>query len=101
MSVLSISSTNYSHTREFHSVTRIGRKSRNVEAEAFDQPEGVQALVLRTLVAHDLLVDGTALELHDTAASLLLTPTQGFTSEALGVPGYHTPLMFLDTDIMI
>ena len=26
-----------------------------------------------TLVAHDLLVDGTALELHDTAASLLLS----------------------------
>jgi hypothetical protein len=71
MSVLFISSTNYSHTREFHSVTRIGRKSRNIEAEAFDQ--GVQALVLRTLVAHDLLVDGTALELHDTAASLLLS----------------------------
>ena len=59
------------HTHE--SFTRIGtgRKSRNVEAEAFDQ--GVQALVLRTLVAHDLLVDGTALELHDTAASLLLS----------------------------
>ena len=32
----------------------------------------VQALGLCTLVAHDLLVDGTALVLHDTAASLLL-----------------------------
>ena len=70
LSVLFISSTNYSHTREFHS-DRNGRKSRNVEAEAFDQ--GVQALVLRTLVAHDLLIDGTRLELHDTAASLLLS----------------------------
>ena len=50
---------------------RNGRKSRNVETEAFDQD--VQALVLRTLVAHDLLVDGTALELHDTAVSLPLS----------------------------
>ena len=58
------------HTREFHS-DRNGRKSRDVEAEAFDQ--GVQALVLRTLVAHDLLIDGTRLELRDTAASLLLS----------------------------
>jgi hypothetical protein len=27
---------------------------------------------IRTLVAHDLIIDGTALELHDTDASLLL-----------------------------
>ena len=50
------------HTHE--SFTRIayrnGRKSRNVEDEAFDQD--VHALVLRTLVAHDLLNDGMALE---------------------------------------
>ena len=59
------------HTHE--SFTRIGtgRKSRNVEAEAFDQD--VHALILRTLVAHDLLIDGTALELRDTTASLLLS----------------------------
>ena len=58
------------HTHE--SFTRIGTggKSRNVEAEAFDQD--VHVLILRTLVAHDLLIDGTALELRDTAASLLL-----------------------------
>ena len=60
MSVLFISTTNYSHTREFHS----DRNVMNVEAGAFNQ--GVHALVLRTL-------DGTALELHDTAASLLLS----------------------------
>ena len=71
MSVLFISRTNYSHTREFHS-DRNGRKSRNVEAEAFGHGVYAQALVLRTLVAHDLLIDGTALGLHDTDASLLL-----------------------------
>ena len=59
MSVLFISKTNYSHTREFHS-DRNGWKSRNVEAEAFGQD--VHALVLRAHVAHDFLNDGTALE---------------------------------------
>ena len=66
MSVLSVLFIDFqalvTHTHE--SYTRNGRKSRNVEAEAFDQGAGARPI---TLVAHDLLIDGTRLELHDTA----------------------------------
>merc|ERR1711959_60215 len=45
----------------------------NVEAKTFNQDvEWLQALVLAALVAHDLLVNGAALELHHGRAGLLL-----------------------------
>jgi hypothetical protein len=69
MSVLFISRTNYSHTREFHS-DRNGWEIK--ECRGRGVRSGCTALILRTRVAHDLLIDGTALELRDTAASLLL-----------------------------
>jgi len=45
----------------------------DVEAKALDQDvKWLEALILGTLVAHDLLIDGTALQLHHGGASLLL-----------------------------
>jgi hypothetical protein len=36
---------------------------------------------------------------HPGVHQLVAHTHPGVHSEALGVPGYHTPLMFLDTDI--
>ena len=56
---------------------------------------------------HHLVVAGTHPGVHQLVAhthpgvrQLVDRPHPGVHSEALGVPGYHTPLMFLDTDII-
>ena len=56
--------------------------------------------------SHHLVVAHTHLGLHWRVAhthpgvhQLVAHTHPGVHSEALGVPGYHTPLMFLDTDI--
>ena len=46
--------------------------------------------------SHHLLVGHT----HPGVHQLVAHTHPGVHSEALGVPGYHTPLMFLDTDII-
>ena len=57
--------------------------------------------------SHHLVVAHTHLGLHWLVAhthpgvhQLVAHTHPGVHSEALGVPGYHTPLMFLDTDII-
>jgi hypothetical protein len=56
--------------------------------------------------SHHLVVAHTHLGLHWLVAhthpgvhQLVAHTHPGVHSEALGVPGYHTPLIFLDTDI--